>query len=90
MTYAYLYSKSIMQDDSSFKAANFSLRNLEEGLIYVEQNKTPLKMDALVLDEFENELKILLSSIVQDETEFYPTDNVDACIWCDFKSVCGR
>jgi ATP-dependent helicase/DNAse subunit B len=90
MTYAYLYSKSISQDDTSFKAANYSLRNLEDGLIYVEQNKTPLKMDALVLDKFENELKTLLSTILQDDTVFYPTDNVDACIWCDFKSVCGR
>ena len=90
MTYAYLYSKSISQDDTSFKAANYSLRNLEDGLIYVEQNKTPLKMDALVLDKFENELKTLLSTILQDDTVFYPTDNVDACMWCDFKSVCGR
>jgi len=42
------------------------------------------------MEKFEEELKILLSTIVEDEKEFYPTENKDACQWCDFKSVCGR
>ena len=31
MTYAYLYAKTVM-NDSSFTAANYSLRNLDDGL----------------------------------------------------------
>ena len=89
MTYAYLYAKSVM-NDSSFTAANYSLRNLDDGPIFVKLDKTILKMDALVMEKFEEELKILLSTIVEDEKEFYPTENKDACQWCDFKSVCGR
>jgi ATP-dependent helicase/DNAse subunit B len=90
MTYAYLYSKSVLKDDTAFRAGNYSLRNLEDGLIYVTKNKTPLKMDALVLDEFEDELKGLLSSILDERNDFYPTDDESACTWCDFKTVCGR
>ena len=89
MTYAYLYAKTVM-NDSSFTAANYSLRNLDDGPIFVKLDKTILKMDALVMEKFEEELEILLSTIVEDEKEFYPTENKDACQWCDFKSVCGR
>jgi len=89
MTYAYLYAKSVM-NDISFTAANYSLRNLDDGPVFVKLNKTTLKMDALVMEKFEEELKILLLTIVEDENKFYPTDNKDDCQWCDFKSVCGR
>jgi len=84
-----LYSKSVM-NDISFTAANYSLRNLDDGPVFVKLDKTTLKMDALVMEKFEEELKILLLTIVEDENKFYPTDNKDACQWCDFKSVCGR
>jgi len=90
MTYAYLYSKSVLKDDTAFTAGNYSLRNLDDGLVYVKMNKTPLKMDALVLDEYEDQLKELLASILDEETDFYPTDDESACTWCDFKTVCGR
>lgn len=90
MTYAYLYSKSVLKDDTSFKAGNYSLRNLEDGLIYVKMGKTPLKMDTLVLDEFEIQLKTLLSEIVDENTDFHPTTDHDVCTYCDFKKVCGR
>ncbi|MBL6657852.1 MAG: PD-(D/E)XK nuclease family protein [Flavobacteriales bacterium] len=90
MTYAYLYSKSVLKDDTPFRAGNYSFRNLEDGLIYVKMDKTPLKMDTSVLDEFEDVLKDLLSSILDEKSDFYPTDDESACTWCDFKTVCGR
>ena len=89
MTYAYLYAKSLM-NITSFTAANYSFRNLDDGPIFVILNKTKLKIDELAIQKFEEELKILLSTILDDENEFYPTENKDACQWCDFKSVCGR
>jgi len=89
MTYAYLYAKSLM-NITSFTAANYSFRNLDDGPIFVMLNKTILKIDELAIQKFEEELKILLSTILDDENEFYPTENKDACQWCDFKSVCGR
>ena len=89
MTYAYLYAKSLM-NITSFTAANYSFRNLDDGPVFVILNKTKLKIDELAIQKFEEELKILLSTILDDENEFYPTENKDACQWCDFKSVCGR
>ena len=90
MTYAYLYAKSNLQEDISFTAGNYSFRSLENGLILVKQDKTPLKINALVVQEFEKQLQLLLSTVLDEDTEFTPTKDIDACQWCDFKKVCGR
>ena len=90
MTYAYLYAKSNLQEDISFTAGIYSFRNLENGLILVKQDKTPLKINALVVQEFEKQLQLLLSTVLDEDTEFTPTKDIDACQWCDFKKVCGR
>ena len=90
MTYAYLYAKSNLKEDISFTAGNYSFRNLENGLILVKQDKTPLKINALVVQEFEKQLQLLLSTVLDEDTEFTPTKDIDACQWCDFKKVCGR
>ena len=56
----------------------------------MKQDKTPLKINALVVQEFEKQLQLLLSTVLDEDTEFTPTKDIDACQWCDFKKVCGR
>lgn len=90
MLYAYLYFQSHADMKGGFLAGNYSLRNLKDGLVHIKQNRTTLKINALVIDEFEEQLRKLISSILDDTQPFYPTDDVSACQWCDFKSVCGR
>ena len=90
MLYAFLYSHHQLTSDDSFLAGNYSLRNLNNGLVYIKQSKTTLKINALVIEEFETQLKKLISAILDEKQPFYPTDEHTACQWCDFKRVCGR
>jgi ATP-dependent helicase/DNAse subunit B len=40
--------------------------------------------------EFEERLKNIISEIFNPDITFYPTDDEDACKYCDFKDLCGR
>ena len=90
MSYAYLYAKNNHNEDISFSAGNYSLRNLQNGILFVKHGKNELKINALVIQEFEEQLIALLSTILNEYEEFEPTDNLEVCKWCDFKKVCGR
>ena len=68
------------------------LKNLKPGLITVA-NKTGkqrevIKIDAQVLDEFEEQLEFVLTKILNND--FEQTSEVKNCEWCDYKSVCKR
>ena len=89
MSYAYLYAKNNHNEDISFSAGNYSLRNLQNGILLSSMAKMSLKINALVIQEFEEQLIALLSTILNEYEEFEPTDNLEVCKWCDFKKVCG-
>ena len=55
MLYAYLYFKKQPQKDSTFLAGNYSFRNLSEGLLYIKQNKTILKINPVVIQDIINQ-----------------------------------
>lgn len=90
MTYAYLYYQHYEQDSNFFLAGNYALRNLTNGIVFVNQKRSLLQINTLVIEEFESQLKELVSLILDEEQFFSPTEDVSACQWCDFKTVCGR
>ena len=47
-----------------------------------------IKIDAQVLDEFEEQLEFVLTKILNND--FEQTSEVKNCEWCDYKSVCKR
>ena len=93
LMYAYLYLKmNPNYIGLEVVAGNFSFKNLKPGLITVA-NKTGkqrevIKIDAQVLDEFEEQLEFVLTKILNND--FEQTSEVKNCEWCDYKSVCKR
>ena len=50
--------------------------------------KQEIKVDASALEDFEEQLELVLMQIMNDD--FVQTDMVSACEWCDYKAVCKR
>jgi len=90
MMYSYLFSKS--KGLSNFISGNFSFKNVKSGFISlkIEKTKNPLLITENILLEFEEKLLELLLDIKNDSKTFNQTDNIDNCMWCDFKTVCNR
>jgi CRISPR/Cas system-associated exonuclease Cas4 (RecB family) len=83
MMYAYLYLKQ--REGEHVIAANYSFKNIKEGLISLNK-----PLDAALILDFEQELHALLSSLLDQEQSFEQTDKLSACLYCDFKQLCGR
>lgn len=92
MTYAYLYLKKHLPDQRKVVAGNYSFKNLSEGLLTIKQPKAaePLVIDGEVMENFEAVLYQLLHQIVDPKVPFEQTADLDACLYCDFKSICRR
>ena len=93
LMYAYLYLKmNPNYIGLEVVAGNFSFKNLKPGLITVAnktgKQKEVIKIDAQVLDEFEEQLEFILTKILNND--FEQTSEVNNCEWCDYKSVCKR
>ncbi len=94
LMYAYLYLKMNPQYVGfDVVAGNFSFKNLKPGLLKVgkkigRSKKEVLKIDNSVLDEFEQQLEIVLYKILNDD--FEQAQDIKACEWCDYKSICKR
>ena len=92
MTYAYLYLKKNEVHSTEVIAGNYSFKNLQNGLVEIKKpkSKNPMIIDAFVLSEYENVLTQLLEEISDMKCDFSQAEELAACQWCDFKSVCGR
>ena len=94
LMYAFLYLKmNPKQEVENVIAGNFSFKNIKAELIKVSKkiNKTKseiLTINSLVLDDFQQQLEVVLSKIIHED--FSQTDDIKACEWCDFKSICNR
>ncbi|MDC0204658.1 PD-(D/E)XK nuclease family protein [Flavobacteriales bacterium] len=94
LMYAFLYLKmNPKKEVENVIAGNFSFKNIKAELIKVSKkiNKTKsetLTINSLVLDDFQQQLEAVLSKIIHED--FSQTDDIKACEWCDFKSICNR
>jgi len=54
-------------------------------------NKTKsetLTIDNLFLDNFQQQIESVLLKIIHED--FSQTNDIKACEWCDYKSICNR
>ncbi len=94
LMYAYIYMK--MNPNCLGKeliVGNYAFKNLKEGLITVTQKAGSsetkvVKITSAVLDEFQDQLEVVLTKIVNDD--FEQTSDINSCKWCDYKSICKR
>ena len=92
--YSYLYLKmNPKYIGIEVVAGNFAFKNLKSGLIKVSKKigtrqKEVLAIDANVMGEVEEQIEFILSQIKNDD--FSQTDDLKACEWCDYKSICKR
>jgi hypothetical protein len=94
LMYAYLYlRKNPDYIGSDVVAGNFAFKNLNNGLLKVgkkiaKRESEVVKIDDTVLEKFEEQLKVTLYKILNDD--FKQTTEVSNCEWCDYKNICRR
>ena len=87
LMYAYLYLKNYPQYiDFNIVVGNFSFKNLKSGLLKVNQKTSKreskiLNINQNILDDFELQLKTVLSRINQNS--FAQIPHLKNCEWCD-------
>ena len=84
--YSYLYAKN-RKTDQFFKAGIYSLKNLDDGVIYLKYKKTALEINSSIIDDFEKVLKTLLLNILHIEKEFSASESTNINQWKDFQSI---
>ena len=94
LMYGYLYLKMHPQHiDLNVVAGNFAFKNLKPGLLKVSKKinskeSEVLKITQAVIDEFEEQLEIVLTKI--NNNPFSQTTELKNCERCDYKSICKR
>ena len=84
--YSYLYAKN-RKTDQFFKAGIYSLKNLDDGVIYLKYKKTALEINLSVINDFEKVLKTLLLNILHIEKDFYASESTNINQWKDFQLI---
>lgn len=99
ITYAYLYWKLKGGEPQSITCSLVSFQSLMSGGSFLmgpeESNpdgkgNIPLEMTADFLKQYEKNLKELFLRIIDEDTPFEQTTELDHCKWCDYRPVCGR
>lgn len=88
LMYAWLYSKT-KGNSLPIVSGIVSFRKLSSGLLKVETPEGNVVV-AETLRNFEIELTKLLETLFDEEKEFTQTEDVDDCVYCDFKGICRR
>ena len=89
LMYAWMYQKMNPAIKDNMVSGIITFRELSAGLKTVKINNNDL-LNVSVLNEFEEQLKLLLSEIFNPEIEFKQTDNLNNCEYCTFKGICNR
>ncbi|MCW3102686.1 MAG: nuclease family protein [Bacteroidetes bacterium] len=89
LMYAYLYQKMNPAIKDNLQSGIITFRELSAGLKTVKANGNEF-LDESVLKEFEAQLEILLTEIVDPEIPFTQTTEVINCVYCSFRGVCHR
>lgn len=89
LLYAYMYQKNADNKQETLHSGIISFRYLNKGLLSFSMNKDE-DLNAALLAEFEQELKLLLQEIINPEKQFEQTDEFKNCEYCAFKRICNR
>ena len=89
LSYAYMYQKMNPHLSNNICSGIISFRKLSEGLKTVKIHKED-KLSMEHLNEFELQLKTILSGLFNKENPFLQTTETSNCEYCSFKGICGR
>jgi len=89
LLYAYIYSRATVIKPERISSGIISLKNLSLGFMGIELPEKE-SMSGEVLKKFEDILNDIISEIYNPEIPFTQVDNQDNCVYCSFKSLCGR
>ena len=90
LMYAFMYKQSLLESrDITLESGIITFRNLSAGLMHLKVDKSEVITTA-VLDEFEEQLKLLLTEIYSPEIPFTQTENLQNCNYCSYKAICNR
>lgn len=83
--YALIISKTYK--GKNITAAFYYLRQLKDGMIYINDSNFFTKEQ---LDEFEKELQDLVEKIFNPEIDFTQTVDIKKCAYCAYATICNR
>ena len=92
--YAYLYLKKYPDYiNTDVVVGVFAFKNLNDGLLKLRRKKNTRELEVVkitenIMNEFEQQLKILLLKIKNDD--FKHTDDVKYCTFCDNKLIAHK
>ncbi|MCE3280057.1 MAG: nuclease family protein [Bacteroidetes bacterium] len=89
LMYAYLYQRMNPAVTENIQSGIITFRELSAGLKSVKANGVEFLNEG-ILKEFEEQLQILLTEILDPSVDFVQTLDLDNCIYCSFKGVCNR
>jgi hypothetical protein len=89
LMYAYLYQRMNPAVTENIQSGIITFRELSAGLKSVKANGVEF-LNKEILKEFEDQLQILLTEILDPSVDFVQTLDLDNCIYCSFKGVCNR
>ena len=89
LIYAFIYQKTNPTITENILSGIVSFRELSAGLKTVKVSGNDF-LNISILLEFENQLKRLLSDILNPELAFSQTTEIDNCEFCSFKGICNR
>jgi len=87
MFYNYLYKREFPEERALIASGIISFRNLKAGFLPVGFPEEP---GTEWISSFEGVLQKLFSEIYNPEISFSKTEDTDRCVYCPFKTVCGR
>ena len=64
------------------------VKKLGKGVDYLRGDAYPLTDE--IIDEFEQNLSLLLENLLNTDVPFQQTEDIDRCKYCDFKAICAR
>lgn len=89
LMYALMYQRMNPAIDENIVSGIITFRELSRGLKNVKVNNSS-ELNATVLNEFEQQLKVVLSDIFNPEIPFSQTTEIENCKYCSFKGICNR
>ena len=89
LMYALMYQRMNPVITENMVSGIITFRQLSAGLKMVKVNDSN-ELNTEVLNEFETQLKQMLSELFNPEINFTQTEEIENCEYCAFKGICNR
>ena len=85
LLYALIYSKN--HPTAQLKAGIYPLQKATQGIKFLTDDKP---IDTALLNAFAEQLSALIQQLFNTQEVFTKTTDVERCVYCEFKNICGR